>query len=160
LAVRSIGWPEKGKEKEPYRVVAWDMLVDIQEKKWMDEVIPIHPRREDSMNPLKRMEILIAAAILAFLVLGSSQARAEHYGIIYELPEGVYIELTKEFYDALKEEGGSQGKTYSNEKSQEYLRQIAISAKFMVQTNLQILKNQEKIIQLLEATIKHPQKKK
>lgn len=110
------------------------------------------------MNPLKRMGILAVVAVLALLALCPFQARAEHHGITYELPEGIYIELTKEFYEALKGEGGTEGKSYTNEMSQEYLRQIAISAKFIVQTNLQILKNQEKIIQLLESTVKYQHK--
>jgi hypothetical protein len=65
----------------------------------------------------------------------------------YNIPEGVYIKLTKDFYDAIK---NSSDVTYSNDPSVEYLRQIAISAKFMVETNIQILKQQERIIQLLE----------
>ena len=72
----------------------------------------------------------------------------------YKLPEGVYIELTKEFYEALKAGDTSSGKTYSNDMSQEYLRQIAVSTKFMVESNLQILRNQEKIIRLLESTLR------
>lgn len=66
------------------------------------------------------------------------------------LPEGVYIELTKDFYQALKNDGAGGTKVYSNDPSAEYLREISISTRFMVETNLQILKNQERILQLLQ----------
>lgn len=59
----------------------------------------------------------------------------------------VYIELTEEFYQALKTESN---KRYSTNPSDDYLRQIAISTRFMVKTNLQILERQEQIIKLLE----------
>ena len=64
------------------------------------------------------------------------------------VPEGVYIDLTRDFYEALKRDGGDS-KVYSNDPSDQYLRQIAVSAKFMVETNLQILKQQEEIRLLL-----------
>ena len=76
----------------------------------------------------------------------------------YGLPQGIYIDLTREFYEALKAEGNNGNKTYTNDISQEYLRQIAVSAKFMVETNLRILKNQEKIINLLQSLLKHQTK--
>ena len=64
------------------------------------------------------------------------------------IPEGVYIDLTQDFYEALKRDGGNSN-VYSNDPSDRYLSQIAVSAKFMVETNLQILKQQEEIRQLL-----------
>jgi len=69
----------------------------------------------------------------------------------YQLPEGVYLKLTKEFYEALKAEGEEGVKVYSNDPSKDYLRQIAVASRYMVETNLQILKNQERIIKLLES---------
>lgn len=62
----------------------------------------------------------------------------------------VYIGLTEEFYRALQAESDSGNKVYSNRPSDEYLRQIAISAKFMVETNLRLLQMQERMIELLE----------
>ncbi|MBW1720689.1 MAG: hypothetical protein JRH13_13875 [Deltaproteobacteria bacterium] len=67
-----------------------------------------------------------------------------------QVPEGVYINLTRDFYEALRDEGGRGPRTYSNDPSAEYLRQIAISTRFMVETNLQILKLQEEILRLLK----------
>jgi len=66
-------------------------------------------------------------------------------------PEATYIHLTKDFYEALKEESDRGAKTYSNDLSKDYLRDISISTRFMVQTNLQILRQQEKIIELLQS---------
>ena len=66
------------------------------------------------------------------------------------VPKGVYIDLTQDFYETLREESGSGTKVYSNDPSSEYLRQIAVSTKFIVETNLQILRLQEEIIRLLD----------
>ncbi len=63
-----------------------------------------------------------------------------------DLPEGVYLKLNREFYEALN----NNTNTYSNNKSTEYLREISISSKFIVETNLQIIRQQEEIIRLLE----------
>jgi hypothetical protein len=66
-----------------------------------------------------------------------------------DLKGGIYLELTEDFYKALKEDAGDT-KRYSNQMSDAHLREIAVSTRFMVETNLQILRQQEKIIQLLE----------
>ena len=72
---------------------------------------------------------------------------------VYEtrVPKGVYIDLTKDFYEALRDEGSRGTKVYGTDLSSEYLRQIAVSARFMVETNLQILRLQEEIIRLIDA---------
>lgn len=59
----------------------------------------------------------------------------------------IEIDLTESFYRALRNEGT---KTYTTNKSEEYLRQIAISSRYAVETNLKIIKQQEHIIELLE----------
>lgn len=74
------------------------------------------------------------------------------------VPKGVYIDLTKDFYETLREEGGRGTDVYSNDPSSEYLRQIAVSTRFMVETNLQILRLQEEIIRLLDARSKQNRK--
>lgn len=75
------------------------------------------------------------------------------------LPKGAYIELTEDFYRALKNEPAGGGRVYGNSKSEEYLRQMTISTQFMVETNLQIIKQQEKIIGLLESMAENRKKK-
>ena len=57
-------------------------------------------------------------------------------------------------YEALKEDNYRGTKSYSNDPSTEYLKQISISARFMVETNLNILRQQERIIQLLHSYLK------
>lgn len=62
----------------------------------------------------------------------------------------IYIGLTEDFYRALQSESDSGNRVYGDRKSDEYLRQIAVSAKFMVETNLRLLEMQARIIELLE----------
>lgn len=92
--------------------------------------------------------ILIACGITVYCLAGDSDSENG-------LPEGVYMKLNKEFYDSLS---NNDKYTYSNNKSTEYLRDISISSKFMVETNLQIIRQQEEIIRLLE-TIADKKKK-
>lgn len=66
------------------------------------------------------------------------------------------LELSEDFYRALKAESG---KSYTTDKSTQYLRQIAISSRYMVESNLHIIKQQEQIIHLLEK-IQHQQQKR
>lgn len=61
----------------------------------------------------------------------------------------IEVELTESFYRALRAEGDN--KTYRTDTSEEYLRQIAVSSRFTVESNLKIIKQQERIIELLEA---------
>lgn len=60
----------------------------------------------------------------------------------------IELQLTEDFYRALRAEGA---KTYSTDQADEYLRQIAVSTRFMVETNLRLMQQQERIITLLEA---------
>lgn len=85
--------------------------------------------------------------ILGQTIMGFSQDSRQRYPV----QEGVYVDLTADFYRALREEGGSNSKTYSNDMSLSYLREISIASRFMVETNLQVLKNQERMLQLLES---------
>ena len=67
-----------------------------------------------------------------------------------QVPEGVYLKLTKDYYEHLRNSGHSGVKTYNNDPSEDYLKELAVSARFVVETNLQILRQQERIIQLLQ----------
>jgi len=87
---------------------------------------------------------------LAASLMGSV-SWAQDDRIMGRIPKGVYIDLNKEFYEALKNSGAGGTKTISNNPSVEYLKQIAVSTRFMVESNLRILEQQEKIIQLLES---------
>ena len=105
------------------------------------------------MKRLKNGYFLLVTGLAFFVLIwpvGSAHAQDRHHG---NTPENIYIELTKDFYEALKGQDHVGTKTYTNDPSIEYLRQIAISSKFMVETNLQILRQQARIIQLLEAQV-------
>jgi hypothetical protein len=105
---------------------------------------------DDIMNRLKNgKRFFIVGLTLSVLLLGRGLLCAQEAGPKSPIPKGLYIELNKEFYEALKEEGTGGTKVYSNNPSEEYLRQIAISSRFIVETNLQIIRQQENMIELL-----------
>jgi hypothetical protein len=82
----------------------------------------------------------------ASTLTGSQCLAAETAG---DLPKTkIELQLTQDFYRALRAEGT---KTYATDQSDEYLRQIAVSTRFMVETNLRLMQQQERIINLLEA---------
>ncbi|MEJ2155063.1 MAG: hypothetical protein P8X96_06990 [Desulfobacteraceae bacterium] len=83
----------------------------------------------------------IIGGVVLLALAGAAALAAE------DRPPRVEVELTESFYRALRAEGA---KTYSTDKSEEYLRQIAVSARYAVESNLKIIKQQERIIALLE----------
>jgi len=92
--------------------------------------------------------VLVGAAVLLSMALKADAVRVRPRPLV---PGGVYIDLDRDFYEALKEESNTSSvKTYSNDLTQEYLRRIAVSSEYMVKTNLEIIKQQERIIRLLE----------
>ena len=88
--------------------------------------------------------------LLALMLWQPMMAYGEGGASKHPMPEGVYIDLTRDFYEALKNEGVTGSWVYSNDLSTEYLKQISISARFMVETNLQILRQQERIMDMLQ----------
>lgn len=104
----------------------------------------------------QRVFILAATVVtLGWAFLGTACPAAESSGNRWKIK--TELQLTEDFYHALRSEGA---KTYSTDSSDEYLRQIAVSTRFMVETNLKILQQQKRIIQLLEALQKQPAKQK
>ncbi len=100
------------------------------------------------MKNILRAAVVGGMAILMVLpIVGSAETDTKRP---YPL-KGIYLEMTEDFYRALKEQGHSTTQTYSTKMSDEHLCQIAISSRYMVETNLQIMRQQERIIQLLEA---------
>ncbi|MBW2095997.1 MAG: hypothetical protein JRI80_14020 [Deltaproteobacteria bacterium] len=99
----------------------------------------------------KALLCLGVAGMITISLSAFRETNAENDAQQYRLPEGVYVDLTRDFYEALRgtTEGGN--KVYTNNMSDEYLRQIAVSSTFTVRTNLQIIKQQERIIQLLQS---------
>ncbi len=93
---------------------------------------------------------LFLISLLGFLLLSQGFLFAQGAGSKKRIPNGIWIELNRDFYEALKGEATGGSKVYTNNPSEDYLRQIAVSSRFMVETNLQILKQQERMIQMLQ----------
>lgn len=91
--------------------------------------------------------IASAVFLLCLFVIQGAEAMAAE-----DRDTKIEMELTESFYRALRAEGT---KTYSTDQSEEYLRQIAVSSRFAVESNLKIIKHQERIIELLEAIKKN-----
>ncbi len=70
-------------------------------------------------------------------------------------PKGAYLKITEDFYRALQNEGKNQDRVYGEGQGQsdEYLRRIEVSTRFMVETNLRILQQQQRIIRLLQRSL-------
>jgi hypothetical protein len=89
--------------------------------------------------------IVFAVVLSVLMALHHQTAGAESGSQDYR--KKITIELTEDFYKALRNEGTT---TYTTERQNEYLRQIAVSTKFMVETNLRIIEQQARMIELLE----------
>lgn len=89
------------------------------------------------------------AAVICLLALSPHASVDVYGGDSQNLPRGVYLELTKDFYETLRDEGDRGAKVYSNDPSAQYLKEIAVSSRFMVQTNLEILRQQEAMNEML-----------
>jgi hypothetical protein len=85
----------------------------------------------------------VVVSVLAILHLQSAGAESESKA----KGRKITIELTEDYYRALRNESG---KTYTTQRQEEYLRQIAVSTKFMVETNLRMMEQQARMIELLE----------
>ena len=83
--------------------------------------------------------LILGCGITVYCIAQDSESKKD-------LPDGVYLKLTREFYESLS----NNKNTYSNNKSAEYLKEISVSSRFIVETNLQIIKQQEEIIRLLK----------
>lgn len=97
-----------------------------------------------------RIKKLIYGSALVLLIVSGITVYCiaeDESGSNKELPDGVYLRLNKEFYESL---ANGNVTTYSNNKDTEYLREISVSSRFMVETNLQIIRQQEEIIDLLK----------
>ena len=96
---------------------------------------------------------IVVVSLLGFFLWGQGFLFAQGAGSKSRIPNGIWIELNRDFYEALKGETTGGSKVYSNNPSEDYLRQIAVSSRFMVETNLQILKQQERMIQMLQTLL-------
>lgn len=60
-----------------------------------------------------------------------------------------YVPLTKEFFEAMEKLSRDNATTYGD-LQEPLLQQIAVASQFVVKTNLTLIKQNERIIQLLE----------
>lgn len=97
--------------------------------------------------------LILFGALFLFVTGLSATAYAQDSASTISHPDGLYIELTKEFYESLLAEERGGDRIYSNDPSTGYLKEISISMRFMVETNLQILKQQERILHLLQSVL-------
>ncbi len=98
----------------------------------------------------KRRWWVVVVALLMSCSIGGASAAGPGQPQRRNIPEGVYIDLNKEFYEALQG-GTTTTRTYGSDPQQDYLRRIAVSTEYMVRTNLTVIQQQERIINLLES---------
>ncbi|MBT8339074.1 MAG: hypothetical protein HKP58_05845 [Desulfatitalea sp.] len=101
------------------------------------------------MRCLKR---LVPLAVIFFALSAANLADARHpYPPHHGYPPvGIYLQITEDFHRALNEGNTGETKRLTTDTSEGYLHQIAIATRYTVETNLILLKQQERIIQLLE----------
>jgi len=78
--------------------------------------------------------LLLAACFLGVIVCGPMTVCAEEESSPYNIPQGVYLDMNKDFYKALSNQGGT--KVLTTDPSRVYLQMV--------------LKNQEEIIKKLD----------
>lgn len=88
------------------------------------------------------------------LSLGPCLALAEDLSPTEDPEIEIHLDLTRQFYEALRRADVAQAGRLSTDRSDRYLEQIAISTRFMVETNLRLLKEQAEIKALLQELLK------
>jgi hypothetical protein len=88
------------------------------------------------------------------LSLGPCLALAEDLSPPEDPEIEIHLDLTRQFYEALRRVGNAQSGSLSTDQSDRYLEQIAISTRFMVETNLRLLEEQAQIKALLRELVK------
>ena len=100
---------------------------------------------------LQRMPIITGCLVLlALMVVGLAHARRPDHPASYPL-NGIFLQMNEDFYRALDEEAQSGSTTLTTNKSDILLNKIAITGRYAVETNIQILQQQARIIELLQA---------
>jgi ABC-type sugar transport system substrate-binding protein len=97
----------------------------------------------------KILLLLTIAALAAVAVNGSLPARAQTTAPPPQEKGGTYVILDKDFWAAMEQLSRSQGEVYGDRR-EPLLEKIALATQFMVKTNLTIIKQNERIIKLLE----------
>jgi len=98
---------------------------------------------------MQRFRGLAAMGVLAVglvLAAGTTPAAAQTTD---ESKTGFYILLNKEFFEAMTKLSREEATTYGD-RQEPLLQQIAVASQFMVKTNLTLIRQNERIINLLE----------
>ncbi len=104
------------------------------------------------MTIRKYFKLALGVSAACLIVLGAGVAFSWHHGWHPGRggPHvGIYFDLTEAFNQALTEQNAGS-KNYSNNPSEVYLKQIAVSSEFLVKTNLELIRQQQEIIELLK----------
>jgi hypothetical protein len=117
------------------------------------------------MSPAKRQmvdQILtwICTLLLVLSVLPASASAEESSVSAAPTTElELHLDLTRQFYEALRQTETTRGRRLSTDRdhAERYLEQIAISTRFMVETNLRLLKEQAETKALLQELLQRPQ---
>jgi hypothetical protein len=65
----------------------------------------------------------------------------------------MHLDLTRQFYEALRQADNGNTRSLGTNDSETYLQQISVSTRFMVETNLRLLKEQAEIRALLQELV-------
>lgn len=106
------------------------------------------------MKPIATAIALAMMLLPSLLLIRAQTVSAQDSNAPTFRPRGAYIKITKDFYRELQNEKKSRDRIYGQGQSDEYLRRIEVSTRFMVETNLRILEQQEKMIRLLESLVR------
>jgi hypothetical protein len=105
----------------------------------------------------KRTNGLRILVLIGFLGMiagpGASTGYAEGQMVKYRLPQGIYIEVPQEFLESTGGKVPENMVVYTNQLISTFLEQMAGSNENLVQANNKIIRQQERIIQLLEALL-------
>lgn len=98
------------------------------------------------MQRFRGLAVMGVLAVGLVLAAGTTPAAAQTTD---ESKTGFYILLNKEFFEAMTKLSREEATTYGD-RQEPLLQQIAVASQFMVKTNLTLIRQNERIINLLE----------
>ena len=99
-----------------------------------------------------RFPVLGLVLVIA-LSMAAVPAVAEETSRIRTADIELHLDLTRQFYEALQQADNGKTRSLGTNSSETYLQQIAVSTRFMVETNLRLLKEQAEIRALLRELV-------
>jgi hypothetical protein len=96
--------------------------------------------------------------LIALLLLMPAPAAAQDRSLSADPEIEVHLDLTRQFYEALRQADTARDRSLSTDPSVHYLEQIAVSTRFMVETNLRLLREQAEIKALLRELLNSSKK--